>query len=62
MTLQGLHKIDAREIQGMVPSAYSYSNVYKIATSSVETIEAKINKYARKWLVLTPGLSDVAMY
>ncbi|GFR94549.1 reverse transcriptase [Elysia marginata] len=30
--------------------------------STVESIEAKINKYTRKWLGVPPGLSDVAMY
>ena len=33
--------------------------VYEIATSTVESMEAKINKHTRKWLNLPPGLSDV---
>ncbi|GFO11674.1 reverse transcriptase [Plakobranchus ocellatus] len=33
--------------------------VYDICSTS---IEAKINKYTRKWLGVPPGLSDVAMF
>ncbi|GFN92640.1 LOW QUALITY PROTEIN: reverse transcriptase [Plakobranchus ocellatus] len=36
--------------------------VYDICFTTVEAIEAKINKYTRKWLKVHPGLSDVAMY
>ena len=36
--------------------------VYEISTSAVEKMEAKINKYIRKWLGLPPDLSNVAMY
>ncbi|GFR81669.1 reverse transcriptase [Elysia marginata] len=36
--------------------------VYDICCSTVESIEAKINKYTRIWLGVPPGLSDVAMY
>ncbi|GFN84934.1 reverse transcriptase [Plakobranchus ocellatus] len=36
--------------------------VYDICSSAVEAIEAKTNKYTRKWLGVPPGLSDVAMY
>ncbi|GFN73592.1 reverse transcriptase [Plakobranchus ocellatus] len=36
--------------------------VYDICPSTVEAIEAKINKYTRKWLGVPPGLSDVSMY
>ena len=36
--------------------------VYEIATSTVESMEAKINRYTRKWLGLPSGLSDVALY
>ena len=36
--------------------------VYEIATSTVEAMEAKINKFTRKWLGVPPGLSDVALY
>ena len=34
----------------------------KFRLSAVEKMEAKINKYSRKWLRLPPSLSDVAMY
>ncbi|GFO12063.1 reverse transcriptase [Plakobranchus ocellatus] len=37
-------------------------SVYDICSTTVEAIEAKINKYTRKWLGVPPGLSDVAMY
>ncbi|GFO33489.1 reverse transcriptase [Plakobranchus ocellatus] len=33
-----------------------------ICSTTVEAIEAKINKYKRKWLAVPPGLSDVAMH
>ncbi|GFO09141.1 reverse transcriptase [Plakobranchus ocellatus] len=36
--------------------------VYDICSSTVEAIEAKINKYTRKWPGVPLGLSDVAMY
>ncbi|GFO32057.1 reverse transcriptase [Plakobranchus ocellatus] len=36
--------------------------LYDICYSTVGAIEAKINKYTRKWLGVPPGLSDVAMY
>ena len=36
--------------------------VYEIVTSTVESLEAKINKYTRKWLGLPLGSSDVALY
>ena len=36
--------------------------VYEIATTTVEAMESKINKFTRKWLGVPPGLSDVALY
>ncbi|GFS08786.1 reverse transcriptase [Elysia marginata] len=36
--------------------------VYDICCSTVESIESKINKYARTWPRVSPGLLDVAMY
>ncbi|GFO34063.1 reverse transcriptase [Plakobranchus ocellatus] len=36
--------------------------VYDICSTTVEVIEAKINKYTRKCLGVPPGLSGVAMY
>ncbi|GFS01182.1 reverse transcriptase [Elysia marginata] len=35
---------------------------FKPKKSRIESIEAIINKYTRKWLGVPPGLSDVAMY
>ena len=49
----------------MVPSACIYSNAIvapPCIRSAVEKMEAKINKYTWKWLGLSPGLSEVAMY
>ncbi|GFN91262.1 reverse transcriptase [Plakobranchus ocellatus] len=34
---------------------------YEISTSTVESIEAKINRFIRKWLGIRPCLTDVAM-
>ena len=36
--------------------------VYEISTTTVEAIEAKINRFTRKWLGVPPGLTDVALY
>ncbi|GFO26961.1 reverse transcriptase [Plakobranchus ocellatus] len=36
--------------------------VYDICSTTVGAIEAKSNKYTRKWLEFPSGLSDVAMY
>ena len=36
--------------------------IYDICTSTVEAMEAKINKYTRKWLGTPPCLTDVALY
>ncbi|KAK3789551.1 hypothetical protein RRG08_060324 [Elysia crispata] len=36
--------------------------VYEICSTTVEAIEAKINKFTRRWLGVPPGLTDVAMY
>ncbi|KAK3785133.1 hypothetical protein RRG08_021933 [Elysia crispata] len=36
--------------------------VYVICSTTVEAIEAKINKFTRRWLGVPPGLTDVAMY
>ena len=39
-----------------------YEEIATSGTSTVEAMEAKINKYTRKWLGVPPGLSDVALY
>ena len=36
--------------------------IYEICSRTVEAIEAKINKFTRRWLGIPPGLTDVAMY
>lgn len=36
--------------------------VYEFGMSTIESMERKINKYIRKWLGLSPGLSDIALY
>ena len=69
---EGLHKIDRCPLQGkfkvwcpqhiFIPMLLWPLLVYKIATSAVESVEAKINKYTGKLLDLPPGLSDVALY
>ncbi|GFR58671.1 reverse transcriptase [Elysia marginata] len=52
------HRIMYEDKQEALP------NLSKLAqhADNVESIEAKINKYTRKWLGIPPGLSDVAMY
>ena len=35
--------------------------VYEICSTTVETIEAEINKFTRRWLEVPPDLTDVAM-
>ena len=34
---------------------------YETCSSIIEAIEAKINKFTRRWLGVSPGLTDVAM-
>ena len=36
--------------------------IYDIPTSTVEALEAKINRFTRKWLGVPPCLTDVALY
>ena len=36
--------------------------IYEICSTTVEAIEAKINKVTRRWLGVPPSLTDVAMY
>ena len=72
-TLQeGLHNIDRCPLLGKF-KVWCFQHIfilmvlwllliYEIATSTVESIEPKINKYTQKWLGLLPGLSDIALY
>ncbi|GFN80341.1 reverse transcriptase [Plakobranchus ocellatus] len=59
--LQGKFKIWCLQFM-LTPKLLWPLLVYDICSSAVEAIEAKINKYTRKWLGVPPGLSDVAMY
>ncbi|GFO45619.1 reverse transcriptase [Plakobranchus ocellatus] len=59
--LQGKFKIWCLQFM-LIPKLLWPLLVYDICSSTVEAIEAKINKYTRKWLGVPPGLSDVAMY
>ena len=72
-TLQeGLHKINRCPLQGkfkiwcqqhiFIPMLLWPLLVYEIATSTVQSEEAKINKYTQKWLGLLQGLSDLTLY
>ena len=36
--------------------------INEIGSTTVEAIEAKINKFTRRWLGVPPGLTEVAMY
>ena len=36
--------------------------VYEICSTIVKAIEAKLNKFTRKWFGVRPGLTNVAMY
>ena len=68
----GLKKIDRCPLQGrhkvwclqhvLIPMLLWPLLVYEIAVTTVEAMEAKINRFTRKWLGLPPGLSDVALY
>lgn len=59
--LQGKHKLWCLQFM-LIPKLLWPLMVYEITTSTVEAIEAKINKFTRKWLGVPPGLSDVALY
>ncbi|GFO37481.1 reverse transcriptase [Plakobranchus ocellatus] len=59
--LQGKFKIWCLQFM-LIPKLLWPLLVYDICSTTVEAIEAKINKYTRKWLGIPPSLSDVAMY
>ncbi|GFS23201.1 reverse transcriptase [Elysia marginata] len=46
----------------LIPKLLWLLLVYDIFCSTVESIEAKIHKYTRKWLRVSPELRDMAMY
>ena len=59
--LPGKYKIWCLQFM-LIPKLLWPLLIYDICTSTVETMEAKINKYTRKWLGVPPGLTDVALY
>ena len=59
--LQGKFKVWCLQFM-LIPKLLWPLLVYEIPSSTVETMEAKINKFTRKWLGVPPGLTDVAMY
>ena len=69
---ENLQKIDRRPLPGkykvwclqhmLIPMLLWPLLIYEVATSTVEAIERKINKFTRKWLGVPPGLTDVALY
>ena len=46
----------------LIPKLLWPHSVYEICSTTVDAIEAKINKFTRRWLGVPPGLTDVAMY
>ncbi|GFO40547.1 reverse transcriptase [Plakobranchus ocellatus] len=59
--LQGKFKIWCSQFM-RIPKLLWPLIVYNICSTTVEAIEAKMNKYTRKWLGVPPGLSGMAMY
>ena len=59
--LSGKHKLWCLQFM-LIPKLLWPLLIYDICTSTVEAMEAKINKYTRKWLGVPPGLTDVALY
>ena len=72
MSEEGLKTIDQCGLPGkykvwclqfmLIPKLLWPLMIYDICTSTVETMEAKINKYTRKWLGVPPCLTDIALY
>ncbi|GFS24340.1 reverse transcriptase [Elysia marginata] len=59
--LQGKFKVWCLQFM-LIPKLMWPLLVYDICCSTVELIEAQINNYLKKWLVVPPGLSEAAMY
>ena len=59
--LQGKLKVWCLQFM-LIPKLLWPLLVYEICSTTVETIEAKISKFTRRWLGVPPGLTDVAMY
>ena len=72
MAEEGLHKINQCGLPGklkvwclqfmLIPKLLWPLLIYDICISTVESIEAKVNKFTRKWLGVPPCLTDVALY
>ena len=59
--LQGKLKVWCLQFM-LIPKLLWPLLVYEICSTTAEAIEAKINKFTRRWLGVPPGLTDVAMY
>ena len=59
--LQGKLKVWCLQFM-LIPKLLWPLLAYEICSTTVEAIEAKINKFTRRWLGVPPGLKDVAMY
>ena len=59
--LQGKFKVWCLQFM-LIPKLLWPILIYEIYSTTVEAIEAKINKFTRRWLGVPPGLTDVAMY
>ena len=59
--LQGKYKVWCLQFM-LIPKLLWPLLVYEICSTTVEAIEAKINKFTRRWLGVPPGLTDVALY
>ena len=72
LVVSGLQKIQTSGLIGkfklwclqfmLIPKLLWPLLIYDIPISTVERLEAKINKFTRKWLGVPPGLTDVALY
>ena len=72
MTEEGLETIEKCGLHGkykvwclqfmLIPKLLWPLLIYDICSSTVETIEAKINKYTRRWLGVPPCLTNIALY
>ena len=72
MSEEGLKTIDQCGLPGkykvwclqfmLIPKLLWPLMIYDICTSTVEKMEAKINKFTRKWLGVPPCLTDIALY
>ena len=59
--LQGKLKVWCLQFM-LIPKLLWPLLVYETCSTTVEAIEAKINKFTKRWLGVPPGLTDVAMH